>query len=217
MTFLQAINAVLRRLREDSVTASNSSDYSKLIADFVNQAIYDTEHAWDWNCLKETITITTAASDSLYDFHTADVKIIEAINQTSSWMMRPIPADYQHRLTYLDTSSEDSPYYYSFLSKNGTSSQVKLYPTPDAVESLQFLCVKHTPLYALDGTDDANEIVVPSHPIILNAYAMAVSERGEDGGLSFSEADQIAKSALADAISLDMSLNHPSEIAWYAV
>jgi hypothetical protein len=46
---------------------------------------------------------------------------------------------------------------------------------------------------------------------------MAVSERGEDGGIGYSEADQIANSALADAISLDMSLNSPAEIAWYAI
>ena len=53
LTFLQAINAVLRRLREDPVASSNSTDYSKLIGDFVNQAMYDCEHAWDWNCLQE--------------------------------------------------------------------------------------------------------------------------------------------------------------------
>ena len=217
MTFLQAINAVLRRLREDEVAASNTSDYSKMIAEYVNQAIYDTEHAWDWNCLKETITLTTASSDSLYDFHTADVKIIEAINETKNWVMRVIPADYQHRLQYLDSADSDSPYYYSFLSKNGTSSQVKLYPTPDGVESIRFLCVKHTPLYDIDGTDDSNEIVCPSHPVVLNAYARAISERGEDGGIGFNEADQIANSALADAISLDASLNNPCEIAWYAI
>lgn len=218
MTFLEVINTVLRRLREDEVAASTSTDYSKLIAEFVNEAIYDVEHAWDWNALKETITITTAASDDLYDLHTADVKIIEAVNETKNWCMRVIPASYQHRLEYLDYAAQsDSPYYYSMLSKNGTSSQIKLYPLPDGIETLRFLTVKHTPAYTIDGAADATEIVVPSHPIVLNAYARAVSERGEDGGIGFNEADQIANHALADSIALDASLNHPSEIAWYAI
>ena len=217
MTFLEAINAVLRRLREDSVTASNSSDYAKLIGDFVNQAIYDVEHAWDWNCLKETITITTAASDNLYDFHTADTKIISAINDTKNWMLKKVPAEDQHRLTYLDTPLSDSPYYYSFNGKNGDYSQVQLYPTPTAVESLRFLVVKHTPEKEIDGTDDAETLTCPSLPIVLNAYARAVSERGEDGGIGINEANREASSALADAIALDANLNHPAEVSWYAI
>lgn len=217
MTFLEAINAVLRRLREDSVTASNANDYSKLIADFVNQAIYDAEHAFDWNSLKETITITTAASDDLYDFHTAPTKIISAINETSNWTMKVIPAEYQHRLEYLDTPISDRPYYYSFLGKNGTSSQVKLYPTPTSVESLRFLTVKHTAEYAIDSSDDAEVLTIPTLPVILSAYARAVSERGEDGGIGVNEANREASSALADAIALDSGLNHPSEVSWYAI
>ena len=216
MTFLETINAVLRRLREDSVTASNSNDYSKLIGDFVNQAIYDCEHAWDWNVLKETITITTAASDNLYDFHTADVKIISAINETSDNYMRVIPASLQHNYDYLTNLTNDSPYFYSFISKNGTSSQIKVTPTPDAVESLRFLCVKYTPSLLIDSTDDSDELVIPSHPIVLKAYALAVSERGEDWGMNFNETDNQANMALADAISLDAQLNHPDEVTWHA-
>ena len=215
MTFLEAINAVLRRLREDSVSASNSTDYSKMIADYVNQAIYDTEHAWNWNSLRETITITTAASDDLYDFHTADVNILSAINETKNWMMRVIPADYQHRLTYLDTPISDSPYYYSFNGKNGTSSQIQLYPVPTGIETIRFLTVKHTPEYAIDSSDDAEVITIPTLPIILNAYARAVSERGEDGGQGVNEANREAASALADAIGMDAGLNCSGEISWH--
>ena len=216
MTFLEAINAVLRRLREDEVASSNASDYSKLIGDFVNQAVYDCEHAWDWNCLQETITITTAASTDLYDFHNADTKIIEAINETKNWVMRSISDQYDHRLEYLDDPVNDSPYYYTFRGKNGDYSQVKVYPIPNAIESLRFLTVKYSPDKALDGTDDTESIIVPSHPVVLTAYASAVSERGEDGGIGYNEADSHARSALADAISLDMSLNHPLQNQWYA-
>ena len=216
LTFLQAINAVLRRLREDPVASSNSTDYSKLIGDFVNQAMYDCEHAWDWNCLQEVITITTAAGDNLYDFHNADVKIIEVINETKRWVMRPIENKLDHRFEYLDDPVNDSPYYYSFRGLNGDYSQVKIFPTPTGVESLRFLTVKYTRNKDVDGTDDSEIISVPWQPVVLSAYAQAISERGEDGGISYNEADSHARSALADAISLDMSLNHPLQNQWYA-
>ena len=217
MTFLEAINSVLRRLREDEVVSTNSTDYSKLIGDFVNQALHDCEHAWDWNALQETITVTTAASDDLYDFHTADTKIIYAINDTKDWVMRVVPDSFHFKQEYLGSAVNDSPYYYSFRGKNGTYSQVKLYPTPTGVESIRFLTVKYTPEKALDGTDDSDVIAVPTLPVVLNAYARAVSERGEDGGIGFNEADAAYRETLADAISLDASMNHPCETTWHAI
>lgn len=36
MTYLEIINAVLRRLRETEVTDVNETDYSKLIGEYVN-------------------------------------------------------------------------------------------------------------------------------------------------------------------------------------
>lgn len=214
MTFLKAINYVMRRLREDEVAASNSNSYSKLIAEFVNEAIYECEHAWDWTVLKETITITTAASTATYDFHTADTKVLEAINEDKQWFMRVITDDYQYKHDYLINLADGSPFFYHFEGKNGTSTQVKLTPTPTGVESIRFLCIKHTPAYDIDGSDDSTEIVIPSLPVVLSAYAKAVSERGEDGGAGINEIDAMADSALADAISLDMTKVHREEVSW---
>ena len=38
MTYLEAINKVLRRLREDEVASPDTSSYSKLIGEFINDA-----------------------------------------------------------------------------------------------------------------------------------------------------------------------------------
>ena len=217
MTFLEAVNAVLRRLREDSVTASSANQYSKLIGDFVNQAIYDTEHAWDWNCLKETIDITTVASQQDYAFSTTDVKIIVGVNDTANWYMRKTTDFQQAGEDFLTTTSTGSPYFYSFLGKSGTSSKIRLQPTPTGVESIKFLVVKHTDEKALDGTDDSDELTIPSLPIVLSAYARAVSERGEDGGIGVNEANREASSALADAIAMDAGMNHPEKVSWHAI
>ena len=105
----------------------------------------------------------------------------------------------------------------AFKGKNGNYSQIKLHPTPTGVESIRFLVVKYTAEKDLDGTDDADAITIPSLPVVLNAYARAVSERGEDGGIGINEADIAYRSALADAISLDSSLNHPSESRWNVI
>lgn len=214
MTFLEVINAVLRRIREDSVTASNATDYSKLIADFVNQAIYDTEHAFDWNSLKETIDITTVAAQEDYAFSETPVHILAAINDTKNWYMKVITDHRQFSNRYLDSGATGSPYHYSFIGKNGDSSQINLYPVPDGVETLRFLCKQHTAEYAIDASDDSEVLKIPTMPVILNAYARAVSERGEDGGIGVNEANREAASALADAISLDSGVNHPCELAW---
>ena len=221
MTFLEAVNSVLRRLREDEVVSTNSTDYSKLIGDFVNQAIYECEHAWDWSPLVQVNQITTVSGEDSYTFYStiafSDVKIFSGINDTKSWMMKVIPKDYQHRLEYLDTPLSDSPYYYSMQGRSANDILMKLYPIPTAVETIQFLGVFYSRDYDLDGTDDSRNIRIDAKPIVLSAYAKAVSERGEDGGLSFSEADAMASNALADAISLDAAKGHPEEVNWNAI
>ena len=45
MTYLQLVNRVLRKLREDEVTIVNENDYSKLVGDFVNDAVKCVEAA----------------------------------------------------------------------------------------------------------------------------------------------------------------------------
>jgi len=46
-------------------------------------------------------------------------------------------------------------------------------------------------------------MLVPKEPVILLAKAMALVERGEDGGLSSSEAYALYKSMLSDYIALE--------------
>ena len=66
MTYLNLVNNVLRRLREDEVTNVSESTYSKMVGDFVNDAKDLVETAWDWSALRTTLTITTAADDYVF-------------------------------------------------------------------------------------------------------------------------------------------------------
>jgi len=52
-------------------------------------------------------------------------------------------------------------------------------------------------------TSDATVILMPSELVVQSAYARALVERGEDGGLSSSEAYQLYKSMLSDYISME--------------
>ena len=66
MTYLDIVNNVLRRMREEEVTSVSSSTYGKMVGDFVNDAKRMVEDAWDWSALRTTLTITTAADDYTY-------------------------------------------------------------------------------------------------------------------------------------------------------
>ena len=61
--------------------------------------------------------------------------------------------------------------------------------------------------------DDTDTTKIPKEPIVLAALARAFVERGEDGGLSSSEAFALAKKALADAIAIEVARS-PENDAW---
>ena len=59
MTYLQAVNKVLRRLRENTVNSVDETLYSRLVGEFINDANRMVEDAWDWSSLRETKVVTT--------------------------------------------------------------------------------------------------------------------------------------------------------------
>ena len=62
MTYLETVNSVLLRLRENEVPSVSNNNYSKLIGEFVNDAKRIVEDSWDWHSLRTTFTITTVAN-----------------------------------------------------------------------------------------------------------------------------------------------------------
>mgnify|MGYP003675312696 FL=1 len=49
MTYLEIVNSVLVRLREEEVTSLDENDYSKLISRLVNVTKNEVENAWNWS------------------------------------------------------------------------------------------------------------------------------------------------------------------------
>ena len=54
MTYLNLMNSVLRRLREEETTSVTSTTYVKMVGDFINDAKTLVGQAADWSALRET-------------------------------------------------------------------------------------------------------------------------------------------------------------------
>jgi hypothetical protein len=202
MTFLQLINNVLIRLREVQVSTNNETTYSTLIGLFVNDAKRQIEDSFSWNVLGQTVTLTTTSSAHVYSMTGAGQKfqVQDALNTTSNVALQNISFVEMNRYQNLVPSITGVPQYYAFDGVDGNGdTQVVLYPRPDGVYSIPFsLTIPQAPL-AADGTS----VLVPDVLVVQNAYARALVERGEDGGLNSSEAYQLYRSMLADQIALE--------------
>ena len=215
MTYLQLVNKVLIRLREDEVATVNQTAYSKLIGEFVNDALRQVEDAWDWSALRTTLTITTSSDIFNYSLTNSQnrVKLLDVINDTSNFFMQYRGSSWFNNIYLNADPASGSPQYFTFngIDSNGDS-MVDLYPKPDGVYSLRFNAILRTG----DLSADADEIVVPTLPIVHLAVALATRERGESGGNMTPELFASASQMLSDAIALDAG-KHPEETVFEAV
>ena len=115
----------------------------------------------------------------------------------------------------MQDTQKESPMYYDVNGNTDGDMNVDLYPIPNAAETINFnMVVPQSNLTA--GTDDSTSITVPSQPVIIGAYAKALSERGEDSGTQYAEAQKQYALALSDAIAID-SINYTDELNWEVV
>ena len=202
MTYLELINDVLIRLRETTVSTNAETTYSTLIGKFVNDAKRQVEDAFSWNVLGQNITLTTTANTYSYSLTGAGQKfqVMDAINTTSNVGMQNISFVQMNRFQNLVPVATGVPEYYAFDGVDASGdTKVSLYSRPDGVYTVIFsLTIPQATL-----ASDATSILVPDFLVAQNAYARALVERGEDGGLSSSEAYQLYKSMLSDYIALE--------------
>src|SRR5210317_2387539 len=202
MTYLQIVNKVLKRMREDTVATVEQNKYSALIGEFVNDAKGIVEDAWDWSALRTTLTVTTSSAVFNYVLTGSGnrIELLDVINDSSNFFMKYRDSHWFNKTFLVDEPATGSPMYYGFngIDSNGDTA-VDLSPIPYAAYSLRFNCILRTP----EMTVYADEVTIPTLPIIHLAVALAVAERGESGGQSAAELFGIADKMLSDAISLD--------------
>lgn len=215
MTYIEMVNNVLRRLRERTVSNVSDNEYSSLIGIFINDAKREIEEAWDWSALRTTLSATTTADVYSYELNGSNnnIKMLDVLNDTDDFFMRYVDSHWMNKMFLAVTPERGSPFYYNF---NGVSSdgdvQVDIFPIPDDVYTLRFNCLLRTE----DLSGNTDQLLIPAQPVLMLAYAKAVEERGEDGGVGVSSAYATANRSLNDAISYDAA-RHPEELIWKTI
>lgn len=215
MTYLELVNSVLIRLREREVSAVTENSYAKLIGTFVNDAKRHVEDAWNWNALRKTLTATTQSGVFNYELNTAGsrFRVLDVVNDTSNWFMEQRSSSWFNDVFLNQTAENGEPRYYTFngLSADGDT-QVDIYPIPGGEYTIRFNLVD--PQDSLLNNSDV--LLCPSEPVVLGAYARAVAERGEDGGIGSQEASQLYIQSLSDHIAIDAG-HFSDELIWASV
>ena len=211
-TYLNIVNEVLRRLREDEVTSVAENTYSKMVGDFVNDAKQIVEDSHQWSTLRTTIVVPTVADTTEYSLTNAGerVRIYSVINDTSNFFMRYESPNWFNNAYYISGEVTGSPDSYTFSGiDSNNDTKVRVYPKPSGVFSLRFDLIAREP--ELSG--DADTTVLPKNAIVHNAVALLARERGETGGTTAQDYFLIADKHLSDAIALDAYKN-PEEFIY---
>lgn len=215
MTFLNLMNNVLRRLREEEVSSVTESTFAKMTGDFINDAKHIVEESNDWSALRSTISISTTASDNTYSLTGVgnNVKVMSVINDTQNCFMEYQSKDWFNDALYISSAVEGAPKYFTYngLDASGDT-QVLVGPTPDGVYNLRFDVIKRQATLS----SNSDSLLVPSQPVIHLAIALLARERGETGGTSASEYFGIADKFLSDAIAIDAA-KHPEEMIFRTI
>jgi hypothetical protein len=214
MTYLEAVNNVLRRLREPVVTSVNDTPYASMLGVFVNDAKREVEDALEWNSLSSTVSITTVADTYNYTLTGAGTRfrVMDVLNDTSNIVIRQAPSTWMNKQFLLGTTATNTPIYYNFNGVNSSNdTQVDLFPIPNGAYTLRFNLI----IPQAELTSDSTRILVPGHLVAMLAYAKAIAERGEDGGNLSSEAYALYKTALANEVAIERN-RYEDEMNWTA-
>jgi hypothetical protein len=128
---------------------------------------------------------------------------MDVINSTNYYQLEPLSHSSHDRFYYtIPNPVQALPMYYTIqgVDSNGDN-QIKFWPVPDKAYNIRFSLI----VPENDFENDTDTTKLSKEPIVLNAYARALVERGEDGGLNSSEAYALAKAAMADLISLELA------------
>ena len=204
-TYLELVNDVLVRMREPEVSSVSENTLSKLVGKLVNDSKRQVEDAFSWNATLTTITVPTVAGTSQYTVTGSGnrFKVNEIHNTTKLLGLTNVPVKvYNTWEGSATTPPTGAPSYYCFFGQDSNGdAKVKVWPVPDAVYSIDYqLYVPSAPL-----ASNSDTLNIPKEPVVLGAYARALVERGEDGGLNSSEAYGLYRASLADHIAIESS------------
>jgi len=216
MTYLQMVNGVLTRLREDNVTTVDGNDdvVVLLVKDFINDAKRQVENAHTWTALATEWEFTTTPNDSSVVLtNTASSCIIDYIYDDSGVELNQADRAYVRKQSKQAGSTTNTPRVFCIDGVGPNSDlKLKLFPTPKEAEDYT--------VYGFKGSEDLTADTDTCHiaplAVIYMATAMAARERGEVGGQTPGELLLLAKEYLLSAVAQDAT-NSDLENIWTTV
>jgi len=219
MTYLEAVNKVLRRLREPEVGSVDETVYSKLIGEFVSDAKSLVENAWSWSGnIQQNLTVGTSLTDLTIPNSTVNTQVRSVRNIDTKTDLKKLEyTDFRDLVmdNLLVNNYGPQPEFYATQFDFETDSQ-KVYFWPPTEGTKTFYLNVRWDNRGDDVLTDSSTLSVPSLPVVQFAHAMAVEERGETGGTTPATLFGIAKSTLSDAVAYDAAA-FPSATTWVDV
>lgn len=215
MNYLQAVNGVLVRMRENQVSTVSTNDYSTLLGTFVNEAKREVEDTWNWSFQRNTIVVATVAGifNYLLTGSGERFKVLQVFNDSQDYLLRAVEGTKMTRMLLSNSPQSGQPVYYAFNDKDSNGDYyVDLFPIPSAIQNINFDLV----IPQVDLVADTDIIDVQGHLVVLGATLRALAERGDDNSENFKQLAAIYKSQLGAAIAQDES-RMPCETDWVAV
>lgn len=213
-TYLEIVNDVLIRLREPTVTTVSENTLSTLVGKWVNDIKRQVNDAYDWDALNTYIDVTTVANQYTgYSITGAGLRfrINDVINTSRYWPMTGIDKPSLDRYLFMTPTPVHNPpvnFNLGGVDSNGDM-QCSFWPIPNSTDVIRFSLV----VPESDFSADTDTTKMPKEPIVLGAYARALIERGEDQGITSSDAQAIYKQSLADFIATEGGRS-PENDAW---
>lgn len=218
MTYLEAVNAVLQRLRESAVSNVSQTTYSALVGAFVNDAKRKVEDAWQWQSIITPVNVNITTSSS------GPYNLSASLNERARLFLDPetgLPvarctttgfhtqqlkftfqtANFDVRQDY--TNTFPSTFYLDNLNSSASSGQsrLRLSTLSPSDQNYTFQILFVNPQNSLASGSD--NISVPSDPVVQLAYLYCLYERGEELGEYLTITEKKSNDCLIDAISLD--------------
>ena len=162
-TFLQAMNQVLEVLQEDEIASGATeitSDYHKLIGNFMNQIKEEVEDAHNWRKLRTTQDITISASSPTATItSTTERSRLYYYPDEISGILRPLVVDVtdsgsEQDLVEVDlpqillmqqlnpsSTTPNSPQYFAIDDTSGDTLDIVVYPTPTTDRTIKITTI----------------------------------------------------------------------------
>lgn len=213
MTYVQVVNAVLRRMRENQVIDYDDTDYSTLVADFVNDVASDV-CAFHWSSLRHLETVSLDGSLVYEVSNTVEAsEILRVYNDTQNYSLRASPYE-DITAAKLYTTNTSNPEWYREYGIHATNltRQIEVYPD-NSYDTLKVSAWTPQDSFSASST----VVKIPTRPLIYGTWALAIEERGEDAGAAGSRIGSMYQRYLQQAVSRELERRSVGENTWEPV